>query len=173
MAELDLLRDLESRSHLLSTPGDQAELKRAAWMFTRAAVRVLGPETWALVKAPPGGNQIDGVRIDKIIHRQSLEVVDIISDSESPTHAPAWTSQGIGEAWMVVPIDSEPTEPDDGTVPDLATLIDRMDAIGDMLADLGQELPRNTAELARVAALLERAIVEVNKLSAQGLRIRF
>lgn len=171
--ELNLLRDLENRTHLLSTPGEPPALRRNAWLFTRAAVLALGAETWALVKAPPGSEQIEGVCIDKIIHRQSLEIVDIVYAAGASNQAPAWQLHGPGESAWIVPVEPGSTPPDRGTVPDVATLIDRVDAIGDLLADLSQELPRNTAELARVASLLERAIQEVDTLSAQGLRVRF
>jgi hypothetical protein len=173
MSELDVLRELEARTHLLSAEGDTGALRGNAFLFTHAAVTALGSATWALVKAPAAGDNIDGLRIDKIINRQTLEIVDIVLGAGAPGQEPSWQLKGPGDSSLVVPVSSGPTQPHDQQSPDLAALMDRVDAIGDMLADVGQELPRNTAELARVAGLLDRAIVEVEKLSAQGLRLRF
>lgn len=166
MSELEILQQLERDTGLLAHVGDVEQMRESSYQFTVAAVRRLRRYGYALLKAPAGGNQINGVRIDKIIRKMDLERFDIIVNADDPSPgAPArracFEPLGPGAAWEVVeapdvelPPEAPPIVPPATAPPDSATLA-LMALIGtlhDQFGSLGvavAELNRRLSELQR------------------------
>ena len=119
MSELETLQALERETGLLASRGDVEHMRQSSYSFTVQAASRLRREGWCLLKAPPGGNNINGVRIDKLINRHTLQMVDIIVNADDPNGPPrqaSWQDVGIGDAANVVP-SSEPGDPTPAPAP--------------------------------------------------------
>jgi hypothetical protein len=102
--ELEVLQALAAETGLLGPQATAEDAKQSAYAFTVKAAQRLRDRGWALLRAPAGGENVNGVRYDKIINRQTLMVVDIIvsSDDAHVTRVPSWEEKGIGSPGDVV-----------------------------------------------------------------------
>jgi len=112
MSELETVQRLERETGLLAMRATEAEMKVTAHAFTVRVAQTLRAKGWALVRADPPANNVNGVRIDKIIHRVDLSIVDIIVNADDPhgaTRRAVWQDVGLGVPRDVVdpPIDGD------------------------------------------------------------------
>jgi len=161
MSELETLQQLERETGLLASRGDVETMRQTSYQFTVKAAQRLRREGWAMLKAPAGGNQINGVRIDKLINRQTLQIVDIIvnaDDPDGPPRRPDWQDVGRGNFSDVVepPLAAEPepgpvatpkpTEPPavdielDALIASAARIVESMDHVTAAVGALEQKI---------------------------------
>lgn len=158
MSELDTLKNLARETGLLAATGDVETMRHTSYQFTVKAAQRLRREGWALLRAPAGGNQINGVRIDKLINRSTLAIVDIIANADDPNGPPrqaAWQDEGhFGEPRDIVDAPIEIDQPP--TTPELPPTTDHGDGLfADVLVAQIARLIDAVEELTRVAKALQ------------------
>jgi NAD(P)-dependent dehydrogenase (short-subunit alcohol dehydrogenase family) len=86
--------------------------KDACGQFTRLAACTLAPEGFGLLTKNPGENQVAGFAVDAIIFKTTNQVIDIISQNESPNASPGWTevAKRSGNNWAA-PVGCGPVDP--------------------------------------------------------------
>jgi hypothetical protein len=86
--------------------------KEACGQFTRLAACALAGEGFGLLSKNPGENQYQGFAVDAIIYQKSNQVIDIISQNESPNASPGWAEvpKRSGNNWAA-PVGCSPVEP--------------------------------------------------------------
>ena len=155
MSETATLDSIETTFGYLRRPGDASQLVDNAAAFTRHAAWALRDKGWGNVRKTSGLNR-QGLDVDKILHRTTLEMVDIVRAAGDPSQAVAWQPQGTGTpAQFVEPqkpegVDGGPTPPGpvDGDI--VTTLREELGAVRTAIAEL-HETER------AILALLEKA----------------
>lgn len=86
--------------------------KDACGQFTRLAACALASDGFGLLTKNPGENQVNGFAVDAIIYKATNQVIDIISQNESPNASPGWTevAKRSGNNWAA-PVGCGPIEP--------------------------------------------------------------
>ena len=163
--ELPAVQQVANESGLLAPRATAAENRLASAAFTVKVAQRLKAKGWALVRADPPAENVNGVRIDKIINRQDLEIVDIVSNADAAPPAErhaVWQVQGIGVPGMVVdPPDASGGSGGNGGSGDDGNVVDLERLIGALL--LGLDSAANEVRLLRE---------EIAKLRAEGVRLR-
>jgi len=114
MTELEILERLAADTGLLAMKPTIEAMKQSAYEFTVRAAQALRDRGWALLKAPPGGEQVNGVRYQHLINKITLAIVDIIVNADDPngqTRRPAWDLRGTGTPADVVEPPAAPPSP--------------------------------------------------------------
>lgn len=105
MSELAMLESLEARTHLLARAAGPPPSLELCGEFTRRAAWELRERGWRLIRKTAGQN-VRGLDSDKIIHADTLEIVDIIVGAGGPSPRPAWQGGHSGVPSMIVmPVD--------------------------------------------------------------------
>lgn len=172
MSELETLQRLERETGLLAMGGDVEQMRRSSYEFTRRAQVLLRREGWRLLKAPPGGNAIDGVRIDKIINASTLQIADIIVNSddpgpEAPRRAATWQIVDTGRATDVVNDGGGADVPEPPPPPPPPPVVDPDD-----LLVLALKIDHLIDVAGQVAAALDQANDNIKRLEKDGIRVR-
>lgn len=173
MSELEQLQNLARASRLLEITGDTENMRRTSAEFTRRAASLLRRDGWRLLKARTGARAVNGVRIDRIINRDSLAIVEILSNPDDPS------ADAPPRAVVWNPIET-------GIVTDVAD--DNGTIGGAPGAELAAQAPAielpGGAELAAAAHALTHAIAanteavralldKVAEIQRQGVQVRF
>lgn len=93
MSELDRLLELNARLGLVPKGSTTDELRRNAAAFTNAAAQLLHADGWGRIRKPHGEN-VDGLDVDKLQHRTTLHVVDIVIAAGAPNARVGWQDVG-------------------------------------------------------------------------------
>lgn len=99
MSELDVLVELEAKTGLLEPRFEREAMRRTSYQFTMTVLADPRMKKWAAVRADPPLENINGRRLDKIIHRENFTIVDIIINSDDPTggrRTVQWDEKGVG-----------------------------------------------------------------------------
>ena len=107
MTETATLDSIEATFGYLRRPGDASQLVDNAAAFTRHAAWALREKGWGNVRKTGGLNR-QGLDVDKILNRHTLEMVDIVRAAGDPSQAVAWQPQGTGTPAQFV----EPQKPE-------------------------------------------------------------
>lgn len=121
--------------------------KEACGQFTRLAACTLAPEGFGLLTKNPGENQVAGFAVDAIIFKTTNQVIDIISQNESPNASPGWSEvpKRSGNNWAA-PVGCGPVDPPPPPPPPPPSEVEaRLKAIEEV----------NRAQLATSNAILE------------------
>ena len=95
MSETATLDSIEATFGYLRRPGDASTLVDNAAAFTRHAAWALREKGWGNVRKT-GGLQRRNLDVDKILHRTTLEMVDIVIAAGDPSQRVGWQPQGTG-----------------------------------------------------------------------------
>jgi hypothetical protein len=172
MSELDRLQQLARETQLLAPTGDVANMRRTSYEFTRRAVSALRREGWRHVKAPDGGDAINGVRIDQIINRNTCEIVRIIANADDPApdappRATTWQSEGFGIVTQIA--DTCTPTLDASTVPAASSPpVLELPAGADLQISLGLLRDAINANTQTLRVLIDQAA----QIQAEGVRVR-
>lgn len=155
MSEIAKLEAIEATFGYLRRPGDTSHLIDNAAAFTRHAAWELRAAGWGLVRKTTGLER-QGLDVDKILHRTTLEMVDIVIAAGDPAQRVGWqpVATGTPSQWVepmppagVTPPPSPPGEPEGDMV---RVLRDELRAVRSAIEAL------HTTERASLA-ILERA----------------
>jgi hypothetical protein len=109
---LDVVRGIASSGSGAALMQSCKTSKDACGQFTRLAACALAPEGFGLLTKNPGENQYNGFAVDAIIYKPTNQVIDIISQNESPNATPGWSEvpKRSGNNWAA-PVGCDPVEP--------------------------------------------------------------
>jgi hypothetical protein len=134
---LDVVRNLASSGSGAALMQSCKTSKDACGQFTRLAACALAPEGFGLLTKNPGENQVAGFAVDAIIYKPTNQVIDIISQNESPNASPGWSEvpKRSGNNWAAA-VGCDPVEPPPPPPPPPTSEVEaRLKAIEDVNRD--------------------------------------
>ena len=106
MSERDRLQALADRTGLLAMRATRAEMLATAHQFILLAARELAGDGWRNLRALPPKENVHGIRVDKLIHERTLQIVDVIVNGDAPDgplRRVSWDDKGTGDREDVMP----------------------------------------------------------------------
>lgn len=155
MDEVATLETLESQHGYLRRDGDSEALITNAAAFTRHAAWALRDLGWGNVRKT-SGEQREGLDVDKILNKHTLEMRDIVIAAGSPAQRVGWllVAHGTPTQWVepkappgVEEPEPEPVDPD----------TDLLEHVADRIDDIEQHTARIVAQNDEVLDLLRKA----------------
>lgn len=157
MNERDRVIALGARLQLVGKGATDQERERNGSAFTNEVAKMLHAEGWGRIRKL-GGTNVDGLSVDKIQHRDTRHVVDVISASEAAHASVHWMDHGaVGrpEDFVEVKPDGAPAPPPPAEEGDIVEAIDNVDAT---LEDIRDAMNRQVDQLVRLNDNLEAAL---------------
>jgi len=155
MSEIATLEAIEATYGYLRRPGDASALIDNAAAFTRHAAWALRGDGWGNVRKTSGLNR-EGLDVDKLLHRTTLQMVDVVIAAGDPSQRVGWQPVATGTPNQFV----EPRDPGTGDGPPPPEDNDLAAAIWAVLDELRaiRAVQEQQLELhGQVAAILARA----------------
>ena len=155
MTERATLDSIEATFGYLRRTGDASQLIDNAAAFTRHAAWALRDRGWGNVRKTTGLER-QGLDVDKILNRHTLEMVDIVAAAGDPSQRVAWQPQvtGTPSQWV------EPQKPegvDGGTTPPVPSDDAIVRAINEQGAALAAAVKAHHETSLEILAILSRA----------------
>ena len=155
MDELATLDALENRLGLLRADGDTETRITNAAAFTRAAAWALREAGWGNVRKTSGENR-EGLDVDKILNRHTLEMRDIVIAAGSSAARVGWQLVATGSPAQWVAPQPPPGEQPPAPAPVPVEPVDG-ERFLELLDDIEQHLRRLADSNERMAVALEAA----------------
>lgn len=155
MDEVATLDTIESQHGYLRRDGDSEALITNAAAFTRHAAWALRAAGWGNVRKT-SGEQREGLDVDKILNKHTLEMRDIVIAAGSPAQRVGWlhVAQGTPSQWVEpqrpAGVDEPAPEPEE---PDA----DLFEHVADRIDEIEQNTARIVAQNDEMLALLNKA----------------
>lgn len=168
--ELPRLQELQARLQLVGKGADTAERERNCSAFTQEAARMLHGEGWRRIRKTSGVN-VDGMDIDKLVHKDTFRIVDIIVSAGVPEARVGFSDVGeLRDTSRFIEVKPEPP-----AAPDLPEPIgnepDPAKEFLDALQDVANGADARNLQLDRIATALE-TIAAVLRGAAARLGVR-
>ena len=193
MAEREILDDLAERTGLLLPRENKPEQEQRVAKFTRIAAWLLRDKGWGNVKKT-GGTRVDNKSVDKLIHRDTGVVVDIVGKSDGPTPEDSgvprvsWTPvdkldpkeyfvEPVNEEGEQPPVNEpEPPRPDDD---DLGTLLEAYARVVDGLTltrlsldNVNTRVDTAVEGLSMTKLAIDQLNARIDEIKRDGVRVR-